>query len=631
MKINNLKINKFGKLENKEINLKNNINIIYGKNESGKSTLLKFISAMFYGLSKNKNGKNITDMEKYTPWEEGDFSGKLLYELDNGKKYEIFREFKKKNPKIYDENLNDISKEFTIDKTKGNRFFVDQTKIDEEIFLSTIVSEQQELKIDKTVQGNLIQKTANLVTSGDDNISYQKIINKLNKKQLDEIGTNRTIEKPINIIENKLNKIKIEKNNIKNIDEEKNIIEKNKSDLNNKIKNDELKIELIKNIKKINEENILENEKIKLNKNEINIFDKKIEELNLELNKIKEIKLEKIENKNKILKNIFIPIILIIINLILYFIFKNIIINIFGIFILIIYLIFNFINNKKIKNKINNQEEKNKNIIDNKKLLEKNLDEIILNKNNKIKEIKNKEENLNIEKEIKINNLKNNYLNKLNEEEINYLLNNNINYLYENIQNKINENKLNIHKLEIEENNINKNIEKLSELVEEEQELKEEYENLINKNNIINLVKEELEKAYMEMKENISPKFTEELSKIISNISNEKYKNVKINDEGNLIVEVENGNYINLENLSVGTIEQLYLSLRLSFAEDISTEKLPIILDEAFAYYDEERLKNILEFLNNKFNDRQIILFTCTDREKDILNKINIEYNFIEM
>ena len=59
MKIENLKINGFGKLENKEINLKDNINIIYGENESGKSTLLNFISNSFYGISKNKRGKEI--------------------------------------------------------------------------------------------------------------------------------------------------------------------------------------------------------------------------------------------------------------------------------------------------------------------------------------------------------------------------------------------------------------------------------------------------------------------------------------------------------------------------------------------------------------------------------------------
>ena len=43
MKNKNIKINNYGKLKNKEINLKNNINIIYGENEAGKSTLLKFI------------------------------------------------------------------------------------------------------------------------------------------------------------------------------------------------------------------------------------------------------------------------------------------------------------------------------------------------------------------------------------------------------------------------------------------------------------------------------------------------------------------------------------------------------------------------------------------------------------
>ena len=66
MKINKVKINSYGKLKNKEINLEDNLNIIYGKNESGKSTLLKFILNIFYGASRNKKGKDISDFE-YTP------------------------------------------------------------------------------------------------------------------------------------------------------------------------------------------------------------------------------------------------------------------------------------------------------------------------------------------------------------------------------------------------------------------------------------------------------------------------------------------------------------------------------------------------------------------------------------
>ena len=66
-------------------------------------------------------------------------------------------------------------------------------------------------------------------------------------------------------------------------------------------------------------------------------------------------------------------------------------------------------------------------------------------------------------------------------------------------------------------------------------------------------------------------------------------------------------------------------------AEELSSEKLPIILDEAFAYYDDERLKNILKYINNKFKDHQIIIFTCTDREKKILNSSTIGFNYVEL
>lgn len=70
MNIKELQINNFGKLRNRNIELNNGINIIYGENESGKSTLLKFITGMFYGSSKNKNGKRLSDYDKYTPWDE---------------------------------------------------------------------------------------------------------------------------------------------------------------------------------------------------------------------------------------------------------------------------------------------------------------------------------------------------------------------------------------------------------------------------------------------------------------------------------------------------------------------------------------------------------------------------------
>ena len=266
MKINNLQINCFGNLKNKEVEKKDGINLIYGKNEAGKSTLLKFIYCMLYGASKNKNGKTMSDFEKYNPWDGGEYSGKLTYELDNKERFEIFREFGKKNPKIYNEKAEDISKNFNANKTKGIEFFYEQTKIDEELFKNTVMVEQGESKLDKLSQNVLIQKITNLISTGSDNISYKKAMDKLNKKILEEVGTERTTGRPKNLIEEKIQELENKKINIEKNKEEIILIEKEKKELDSEIENLENKNKLLKEIKikketeKINEEKIKKNE-----------------------------------------------------------------------------------------------------------------------------------------------------------------------------------------------------------------------------------------------------------------------------------------------------------------------------------------------------------------------------------
>ena len=185
--------------------------------------------------------------------------------------------------------------------------------------------------------------------------------------------------------------------------------------------------------------------------------------------------------------------------------------------------------------------------------------------------------------------------------------------------------------MELKKENLEPELENLSSLEEELYSLKEQYNNLQKENDSIELVKKLLARAYDNMKNSVSPVFTEKLSSNIATITKGKYCKLTLNDEQGLIVELENGNYIPAERLSIGTIDQLYLSLRLAMLDEISNEKVPIILDEAFAYYDNERLKNILLFLVNEFNDRQIIILTCTNREINILKEENINYNFVEM
>ncbi|MEE1389978.1 MAG: hypothetical protein U0M00_05490, partial [Clostridia bacterium] len=184
--------------------------------------------------------------------------------------------------------------------------------------------------------------------------------------------------------------------------------------------------------------------------------------------------------------------------------------------------------------------------------------------------------------------------------------------------------------INIEEKNINEKLdnkiaceEKLEYLYEQKKELEE-----LNK--IINLAKETLEESYDEIKKNITPKFTKELSNNIEMISDGKYKKANFNSDTGLTIEAENGEYIECNKLSIGTIDQLYLSLRLSATKEITEETIPIILDESFAYFDNQRLENVIKYLDSNYNN-QIIIFTCTNREKEILDKLNIEYNLVNL
>lgn len=611
MKIENIKINSFGTLKNKEINLDKNVNIIYGKNESGKSTLLTYIKTAFYGISKNKNGKQISDFDKYKPWSGEEFSGKIKYTLDDGNKYEIFRDFNKKNAKIYNDNLEDITKQFNMDKKEGSQFFLEQVGLDENMFTSTIMSGQQEVKLNEQQQNVLVQKIANIAGTGDSNLSYNKAKEKLNKKQLEEVGTERTQGKPINILKSKIRYISemLEKLNL--YKQEKITIEQRKKDLENKIQGQEQRRELIKKISELSEKIRIESEKVNYK------------------NKIKEEKQDEIENfkrekeeitntsKNKKYKNKWywiINAIMIVLMAISIMAFKNKYITYIILTVLTCTLVLEYI----IKiNKIKRNKDLQKNKID---LLNTKIDFLQKQKNEIEQDIKREKDNLEKEKEE----IKNKYNIEL------YDIENSKNDLEE-ITSRINEEKIKLNTLEVEEKSIVNKLEDLIKLKEEFVTIQEQLKEIEQKSYEINLAKDFLEKAYEKMKKNITPKFTFNLSENIKNITNGKYTNVNVNDENGLIVEIQNGEYIPAERLSIGTIDQLYLSLRISMIEEISKEKMPIILDEAFAYFDDERLENILKYLTQKYKQHQLIIFTCTNREKNILDKLNCIYNSVEL
>jgi uncharacterized protein YhaN len=82
--------------------------------------------------------------------------------------------------------------------------------------------------------------------------------------------------------------------------------------------------------------------------------------------------------------------------------------------------------------------------------------------------------------------------------------------------------------------------------------------------------------------------------------------------------------------LSKGTVEQIYMALRLAAADIIfEKDKKPILLDDAFVMYDNKRMGNTMEFMAE--NMEQVIIFSCHTREKVMADKLELKHNFIRL
>ncbi|WP_314907862.1 ATP-binding protein [Oribacterium asaccharolyticum] len=119
-----------------------------------------------------------------------------------------------------------------------------------------------------------------------------------------------------------------------------------------------------------------------------------------------------------------------------------------------------------------------------------------------------------------------------------------------------------------------------------------------------------------------------ETAKILSYITGERYDSLFIDQNLRIFVNTKE-TMLPLEQASTGTIDQLYLSLRLAMAKLLQKERkeyLPLLFDDSFAMYDENRLAAALSFVNKAY-PAQILLFTCHKREAEVLQQLDIPFH----
>ena len=90
------------------------------------------------------------------------------------------------------------------------------------------------------------------------------------------------------------------------------------------------------------------------------------------------------------------------------------------------------------------------------------------------------------------------------------------------------------------------------------------------------------------------------------------------------------GKFIPLQQVSTGTMDQIYLAVRLATMDVIRGDKemLPLLFDDCFAMYDNDRLISSLRYIHDTF-DTQTLLFTCHTREAGLLAHNQIPFLWV--
>lgn len=199
MRIDELRLTAFGRFSSQRLALNPGLNLIYGENESGKTTIQKFMLGMLYGFKKRSLRREYTeDALRYRPWQSDEYRGALIYTLDStGRTYRVEREFDpaRESVQLFDERTGaDLTDTFGMDRRKELLFAEEQLHIDQEAFTSTAWVGQ--MQVDRLELGReLVQRVANLQESGREDLSVKAALNVIDGR-MREIGTDRAPTRP---------------------------------------------------------------------------------------------------------------------------------------------------------------------------------------------------------------------------------------------------------------------------------------------------------------------------------------------------------------------------------------------------------------------------------------------------
>ncbi len=151
-------------------------------------------------------------------------------------------------------------------------------------------------------------------------------------------------------------------------------------------------------------------------------------------------------------------------------------------------------------------------------------------------------------------------------------------------------------------------------------ELEDQRTGLETEYSAIRLAMETLDHANTALQNRFSPELGRRAAEIFAQLTGSRYSGVVLDRSFRLSAEPAGDPvFRDAALLSAGTLDQLYLAVRLAICDLVlpPEKQVPIVLDDALANFDDQRCAAALGFLKEASKDRQILLFTCHSREAE--------------
>ena len=147
----------------------------------------------------------------------------------------------------------------------------------------------------------------------------------------------------------------------------------------------------------------------------------------------------------------------------------------------------------------------------------------------------------------------------------------------------------------------------------------------------IELAQETLTELSSSIRDSFGLYLNNEASDLVGGITGGIYDSLSIDENLNVFLNTKR-KLVPIEQVSSGTMDQVYLALRLAAAKLLQGdgEPFPLIFDDSFTQYDEERLRTALKWMAEAYGG-QMLIFTCHKRESQILQAHEIDFNYVEI